>query len=58
MNLKNIAAGAFALLVAGLLIAGVGTYTQNGGFQLAGAFVLLAGLVVAVKQAFGVSNQS
>ena len=56
MNLKNVAAGTFALLVAGLLIAGVGTYTQNGGFQLAGALVLLAGLVVAVKQAFGVSN--
>ena len=57
MNLKNIAAGTFALLVAGLFIAGVGTYTHNGAFQLAGALVLLAGLIVAIKQALGAPNQ-
>lgn len=51
MNLKQIKPGTFALLVAGMLPLAVGTYTANGGFQLAGGLILLVGLVLAFNQA-------
>ena len=51
MNLKQITPSTFALLVAGLLALAVGTYTANGGFQLAGGLILLVGLILAFNQA-------
>ncbi len=51
MNLKQIKSSTIALLVAGVLILVVGTYTTNGGFQLAGGLVLLVAIILAVNQA-------
>ncbi|WP_154659581.1 hypothetical protein [Arenimonas composti] len=51
MNLKQITPSTFALLVAGLLVLVVGTYTANGGFQLAGGLILLVGVILAFSQA-------
>ena len=51
MNLKQIKSSTIALLVAGVLILAVGTYTTNGGFQLAGGLVLLAAIILAISQA-------
>ncbi|MFC3715055.1 hypothetical protein ACFONC_02665 [Luteimonas soli] len=51
MNLKQIKSSTIALLVAGVLILSVGTYTTNGGFQLAGGLVLLVAIILAISQA-------
>lgn len=51
MSLKPITSSTIALLVAALLILGVGIYTDNGGFQLAGGLVLVAGVLLAFPQA-------
>ncbi|MCB1568732.1 MAG: hypothetical protein KDI69_07980 [Xanthomonadales bacterium] len=51
MNLKQIKSSTVALLVAGVLILSVGTYTTNGGFQLAGGLVLLVAIILAISQA-------
>ncbi|TWT17095.1 hypothetical protein FQY83_17465 [Luteimonas marina] len=51
MNLKQIKSNTIALLVAGVLILTVGTYTTNGGFQLAGGLVLLVAIILAISQA-------
>ncbi|MCA9968631.1 MAG: hypothetical protein KC425_00370 [Anaerolineales bacterium] len=51
MSLKHIASSTIALIVAGILILSVGTYTDNGGFQLAGALILLVGIILAFSQA-------
>lgn len=53
MNLNNIAAGTIAMLAAGAFLGGVGIYTDNGGLQLAGALIFLAGLLLAIEQAGG-----
>ena len=42
-----------ALLVTGLFILATGAYTDNGGFQLAGALVLLVGVLLGLNQAAG-----
>jgi len=51
MNLRRVTRGTFALLVAGLVVLATGVYTDNGGFQLAGALFLLVGLIAAINQA-------
>lgn len=51
MNLNQIKSSTIALLVAGVLIFVVGTYTTNGGFQLAGGMVLLVAIILAISQA-------
>ena len=51
MNLKQITSSTVALLVAGVLILIVGTYTTNSGFQLAGCLVLLVATILAISQA-------
>ena len=53
MNLKNIKSTTYALFVAGLFILLTGTYTDNGGFQLAGGILLLVTLIIALGQASG-----
>lgn len=53
MNLKQVTPGTIALLVAAALLFGVGTYTDNGGFQLAGGVVLVVALLLAFSQARG-----
>ena len=51
MNLKNIKSTSYALLVAGLVILLTGTYTDNGGFQLAGGMLIFITLIIALGQA-------
>ena len=51
MNLKRIKSSTIAVMVAALLILLTGTYTDNGGFQLAGILVLVGGLVMAFTEA-------
>lgn len=51
MNLSQIKSGTIALSVAGVLILVVGIYTTNGGFQLAGGFILLVAVILAISQA-------
>ena len=51
MSLKKITPGTIALFVAALLILAVGTYTDNGGFQLAGGLVLVGAISLALSQA-------
>lgn len=51
MSLKHNTSSAIALGVAALLILGVGIHTDNGGFQLAGGLVLVAGMLLAFSQA-------
>jgi len=53
MKPRGIPASTIALLVSGLLILATGTYTENGGFQLAGAIVLAVGVLLALRQATG-----
>lgn len=53
MSLKRIAPETFALIVVGLLVLVVGAYTDNGGFRLAGAILLVVGVLVAFRQARG-----
>jgi hypothetical protein len=51
MNLKQVTRGTFALFVTALVVLAIGAYTDNGGFQLAGALFLLVALVVAINEA-------
>lgn len=51
MNLKQIKSGTIALLVAGVLVFVVGTYTANGGFRLAGGLILVVAVILAISQA-------
>ena len=51
MNLKQVTSSTVALIVAALVVLGVGTYTDNGGFQFAGALILLVGVILAFSQA-------
>lgn len=51
MNLEPIKSRAVALLLCGLLFLLVGTYTDNGGFQLAGVLLLLVTAIRALSQA-------
>lgn len=51
MQIKRMKSTTVALIVAGLLVLAVGTYTSNGGFQLAGGLFLLVAIVRAISQA-------
>jgi len=51
MNLKHIKSSTYAMLVGGLFVLGVGTYTDNGGFQLAGGILLVVAIIVALNDA-------
>lgn len=57
MNLKKIKSTTYALLMAGLAMLLTGTYTDNGGFQLAGGMLIFITLIIALGQAGG-SNPS
>ena len=50
MNLRKIRSSSVALLVAAAVVFGTGTYTQNGGFQVAGLLILVGGLALAYNQ--------
>jgi len=56
VNLREISSSAIALLLAAAFLIAVGTYTGNGGFQLAGALVLVVGGLLAFNQARGRSG--
>jgi hypothetical protein len=56
MNLKQIKSSTIALLVSGVLILVVGTYTTNGGFELAGGLVILVAIILAIIQASSRTN--
>lgn len=49
MNPKQHTSSTIALLVTGVLVFGVGTYTQNGGFQLAGGLICLVAVILALR---------
>lgn len=51
MNLHRITSSTVGLLVAALLLLVTGTYTDNGGFQLAGAMLLVVAVLIAFRQA-------
>ena len=51
MNLKQITSSTISLIVAAILLLVVGTYTDNGGFQLAGAILLTIPIITAFNQA-------
>lgn len=51
MKLKQIKSGTVSLFVAALLMLATGTYTDNGGFQLAGVILLVVVLITAFNQA-------
>ena len=53
MNLKNIKSTTYALFVAALFVLLTGTYTDNGGFQLAGGMLIFVTLILALGQASG-----
>ena len=53
MNIKNVSSSAIALIVTGLFVAGVGTYTHNTGFQFAGALIFSVGVGIAIGVAIG-----
>lgn len=57
MNLRQVRSGTFALFVAGVLVLLAGTYTENGGFQLAGGLFLLVSAILAFNQASGQGDQ-
>ena len=50
MNLKQISSSTIAILIVALIVLATGTYTDNGGFQLAGFLFLLVGCLLAFKQ--------
>ena len=43
-------ASTFAIFVVALLVGGVGLYTENNGFVIAGAIFLVVGLIMAVNE--------
>ena len=49
MNSLKLNSGTIALLVVALLVGGVGFYTENSGFVVAGAIFLVVGLVMLVR---------
>ena len=51
MNIKRVKTDTIAMLLAGAFVAGVGAYTDNGGFQLAGGILLVVAAILALKQA-------
>jgi hypothetical protein len=51
MNLKQITSSTISLIVAAILLLVVGTYTENSGFQLAGAILLTITSITAFNQA-------
>ncbi len=51
MQLSQIKPTTIALLLAALFMVVVGTYTDNGGFQLAGIILLVVVLITAFNQA-------
>ena len=51
MNLKQITSSTISLIVAAILLLVVGTYTENSGFQLAGAILLTITIITAFNQA-------
>ena len=51
MSFKSIKSNTIALLLVGVLVLAVGTYTENGGFQLAGGIMLLVAAILAFNQA-------
>jgi len=53
MNLKQIKTSTVSLFVCGLFMLLVGMYTENGGFQLAGAMLAVICLILALSQATG-----
>lgn len=53
MKVTRIKSTTYALLVAGLVILSSGTYTDNGGFQLAGGMLIFIALILALSQASG-----
>ena len=53
MQLRKIKPTTIALLLAALVVVVVGTYTDNGGFQLAGFIMLFVAFITAFNQARG-----
>ena len=51
MHWSRVHPSTIALAVAAGLILSVGLYTENGGFQLAGALIAVVAVVVALSQA-------
>ncbi|MFA5685767.1 MAG: hypothetical protein WC995_14590 [Lysobacteraceae bacterium] len=51
MKFRLIKSNTIALLLSGVLVLAVGTYTENGGFQLAGGIMLLAAAILAFNHA-------
>lgn len=51
MKLRQIKSSTVSLFVAALLMLATGTYTDNGGFQLAGVILLVVVLITAFNQA-------
>ena len=51
MDFRRIKPTTFAILVVGVLALLVGTYTDNGGFQLAGGLFLLVAVIVGFNEA-------
>ena len=45
LNLKNSTSGSVSLILAGVFMLGVGTYTENGGIQLSGGILVVVGLI-------------
>ena len=56
MKFRLIKSNTIALLLGGVLLFAVGTYTENGGFQLAGGIMLLVAAILAFNQASGRSG--
>jgi hypothetical protein len=53
MNSLKLNSGTIALLVVALLVGGVGLYTENNGFVVAGAIFLVVAVITAVNQLRG-----
>ena len=51
MDLSRIRPGTVALAISAALIALVGTYTENSGFQWAGAIVGVVAAITGINQA-------
>ena len=51
MDLKQITSSTISLIVAAILLLVVGTYTENSGFQLAGAILFTITIITAFNQA-------
>ena len=51
MHLRQITPATIALLLSALVMVVVGTYTDNGGFQLAGVILLVVASITAFNQA-------